>query len=239
MSEALGESDGAPKPDLATLYGAWANGGIGICVTGNVMIDHRALGEPGNVIIEDETHLNALQKWAQAATQNNTQCWVQLNHPGKQAPKGLNKETVSPSAIPFRKDMQAFFPTPRELTSTEINDLIQRFATAAAICVSITFGMKDILTASRTSLPARSIAAARSKVNPRFALSAEISALITLTTFPPARKCASSFGRSTVNPALVAVIMLRTIITGGTFRNRIPTRSLNIFNFTPEKNAVI
>ena len=133
MSEALGESDGAPKPDLATLYGAWANGGIGICVTGNVMIDHRALGEPGNVIIEDETHLNALRKWAQAATQNNTQCWVQLNHPGKQAPKGLNKETVSPSAIPFRKDMQAFFPTPRELSEPEIKDLIQRFATAATI----------------------------------------------------------------------------------------------------------
>ncbi|HRH57629.1 MAG TPA: hypothetical protein PLS10_08260, partial [Chitinophagales bacterium] len=57
MSEALGEPNGAPKPDLATLYGAWANGGIGICVTGNVMIDHRALGEPGNVIIEDETNL--------------------------------------------------------------------------------------------------------------------------------------------------------------------------------------
>ena len=133
MSEALGEANGAPKNDLATLYGTWAKGGIGICVTGNVMIDHRALGEPGNVIIEDEQHLQALQKWASAATQNNTQCWVQLNHPGKQAPKGLNNETVSPSAIPFKKDMQAFFPTPRELTKTEIKDIIQRFATAAAI----------------------------------------------------------------------------------------------------------
>lgn len=133
MSEALGEPEGAPKPDLTTLYGVWANGGIGICITGNVMIDHRAIGEPGNVIIEDEVHLPALQKWAKAATQHNTQCWVQLNHPGKQAPKGLNKETVSPSAIPFRKDMQAFFPTPRELSEPEIKDLIQRFATAAAI----------------------------------------------------------------------------------------------------------
>ena len=133
MSEALGEPNGAPKPDLVTLYGAWANGGIGICVTGNVMIDHCAIGEPGNLIIEDETHLDELEKWAKAATQNNTQCWVQLNHPGKQAPKGLNKETVSPSAIPFRKDMQAFFPTPRALSETEIKDLIQRFATAAAI----------------------------------------------------------------------------------------------------------
>lgn len=67
MSEALGEANGAPKSALATLYGTWANGGIGICVTGNVMIDHRALGEPGNVIIEDETHLAVLHKWAKAA----------------------------------------------------------------------------------------------------------------------------------------------------------------------------
>ncbi len=133
MSESLGEPDGAPKLDLITLYGTWANGGIGICVTGNVMIDSRALGEPGNVIIEDETNLGTLEKWAKAATQNNTECWVQLNHPGKQSPKGINKETVSPSAIPFRKDMQAFFPIPRALTETEIKDLIQRFANAAAI----------------------------------------------------------------------------------------------------------
>lgn len=28
MSEALGDSNGAPKSDLATLYRAWANGGI-------------------------------------------------------------------------------------------------------------------------------------------------------------------------------------------------------------------
>lgn len=133
MAEGLSEKNGAPKPDLFTLYEAWANGGIGICVTGNVMIDHRAKGGPADVIIEDETNFATLKKWAKAATQNNTQCWVQLNHPGKQAPKGMNKENVSPSAIPFRKDMQAFFSTPRALSETEIKDLVKRFANAAAI----------------------------------------------------------------------------------------------------------
>lgn len=39
MSEALGTRGGAPTPELARLYGAWADGGIGLCVTGNVMID--------------------------------------------------------------------------------------------------------------------------------------------------------------------------------------------------------
>ena len=133
MSEALGTRQGAPSPALCRLYQAWAEGGIGLCITGNVMIDHTALGEPGNVVIADDRDLPLLKAWAQAASLNNTQCWVQLNHPGKQAPKGLNKGTVSPSAVPFRADMQAFFATPRELTDAEVRALVQRFGEAAKV----------------------------------------------------------------------------------------------------------
>ena len=133
MSEALADKNGVPKPALNTLYKTWAEGGVGLCVTGNVMIDSRALGEFNNVIIEDESGLEKLKMWASAATANNTQCWVQLNHPGKQAPKGLNAETVSPSAIPFNDSMKSFFTVPRELAETEILDLIRRFAFAAGV----------------------------------------------------------------------------------------------------------
>lgn len=133
MSEALGTRDGAATPELAHLYGAWADGGIGLCITGNVMIDLAALGEPGNVVIEDERHLPALKRWAQAATRNSTQAWVQLNHPGKQAPKGLNKETVAPSVVPFRDDMKAYFSTPRELNDAQVRALVERFGKAAGI----------------------------------------------------------------------------------------------------------
>ena len=133
MSEALGTRQGRATPELARLYGAWAEGGVGLCITGNVMIDRRALGEPGNVVIEDDGQMAELQAWAQAATRHGTHCWVQLNHPGKQAPKGLNKENVAPSAVPFRKDMQAFFPTPRELTDAEVRELIARYGRAAGI----------------------------------------------------------------------------------------------------------
>lgn len=133
MSEALATSDGAPTPALTHLYGAWADGGVGLCVTGNVMIDARALGEPGNVVIEDERHFDALCAWAAAATRHGTQCWVQLNHPGKQAPTGLNRENVAPSAVPFRAEMKAFFPAPRELRDDEIHEIIARFGRAAGI----------------------------------------------------------------------------------------------------------
>ena len=133
MSEALGTTDNNPTERLVRLYGAWADGGIGLCVTGNVMIDRRAIGEPNNVAIEDERDLDLLRRWAEAGTRNSTQLWMQLNHPGKQSPKGLNRETVSPSAIPFRRDMQAFFNTPRELTAAEIDDLVQRYGRSAAV----------------------------------------------------------------------------------------------------------
>jgi 2,4-dienoyl-CoA reductase-like NADH-dependent reductase (Old Yellow Enzyme family) len=133
MSEALGNRERAPTPELVRLYQAWADGGVGLCITGNVMIDRRALGEPGNVVIEDDRDLAQLKAWAQAATRNGTQCWVQLNHPGKQSPKGLNKETVAPSAVPFRPDMKAFFATPRELSDAEVHALVARYGKAAGI----------------------------------------------------------------------------------------------------------
>ena len=133
MSEALGTTDNHVTTALPRLYGRWADGGIGLLVTGNVMIDRRALGEPNNVALEDEGDLELLKQWAAAGTRNGTQLWMQLNHPGKQSPNGLNAETVSPSAIPFGKDLQAFFGTPRALTDAEIRDLVVRFGRSAEI----------------------------------------------------------------------------------------------------------
>lgn len=133
MSEALGTTDNRPTARLEKLYGAWADGGLGLCITGNVMIDRRAIGEPNNVAVEDETDLEALKRWASAGSRNGTQLWMQINHPGKQAPKGLNRETVSPSAIGFRKDMAAFFAVPRELTAVEIEELIVRYGRTSGI----------------------------------------------------------------------------------------------------------
>lgn len=133
MSEASGTFDNHPTSDLQKLYARWAEGGIGLCITGNVMIDRRALGEPGNIVIENESDLELLRLWSSAGTRNETQLWMQLNHPGKQAPRGLNRETVSPSAVPFRQDMARFFGVPRELEGKEIEDIIQRFGRSARI----------------------------------------------------------------------------------------------------------
>jgi 2,4-dienoyl-CoA reductase-like NADH-dependent reductase (Old Yellow Enzyme family) len=144
MSETLGTYDNRPTMGLVQLYRRWAASGLGMIITGNIMIDRRALGEPGNVVIEDEADLPVLQQWAQAATRQSVSIWAQLNHPGKQSTKGLNAFTIAPSAIPFREDMAAFFETPREATPAQIEDVIKRFGRSAAVCKKAGFSGVEI-----------------------------------------------------------------------------------------------
>lgn len=134
MSEALANTAGEPNYLHLGLYEAWAKGGLGCAITGNVMVDFRAKNEPGVVVIETECDLAKLKQWAEVGKKHGMVQLIQLSHPGRQCPKGLNKETVAPSAVPFSPMLATTFATPRELTETEILDIIQRFANAAAIC---------------------------------------------------------------------------------------------------------
>lgn len=133
MSECLGTPKHAPSAGLEVLYSRWAAGGTGLLITGNVMVDRRALGEPGNVVLEDDRDLAWFSRWAQAATANGTQCWMQLNHPGKQSPKFLSSTTVSPSAVGFGPAMAKAFAVPRALAEAEIEELIARFGRSAGL----------------------------------------------------------------------------------------------------------
>ena len=133
-SETLATYANNPTDKHVRLYQRWAASGIGLIITGNIMIDRRALGEPGNVAIEDERDLPILQDWAKAVTEQGSRLFAQLNHPGKQSMKGLNVRTLSASAVPFNAEMQAMFATPDAARPDEITDIIQRFGRSAAIC---------------------------------------------------------------------------------------------------------
>lgn len=131
LSEGLGTRDHGPDERLERLYARWASGDYGLVVTGNVMVDRRYLGEPGNVVLENDRDLDAFQRWAKTAQDGGSPIWMQLNHPGRQAnPITTDGPTVAPSAI--RLDIPGI-PTPRELTDTEIRDIIERFAISAGI----------------------------------------------------------------------------------------------------------
>ncbi|VVS92563.1 NADH:flavin oxidoreductase/NADH oxidase family protein [Desulfoluna spongiiphila] len=131
MSEIMGDRGHGPTPELVRLYRRWAQGGTGLLVTGNVMVDSRALGEPNNVVIEDDRHMAALSRWAESGKENGAHIWVQLNHPGRQSPAFLSPEPVAPSAVPYASDLKRAFNTPRALADAEILEIIDRFAKAA------------------------------------------------------------------------------------------------------------
>ncbi|MCG2607779.1 NADH:flavin oxidoreductase/NADH oxidase family protein [Acinetobacter sp. SM34] len=134
MSEALANDAGQPSQLHFNLYEAWAKGGLGCAITGNVMVDFRAKNEPGVAVVESERDLAKLQQWAELGKKYGMVQLIQLSHPGRQCPKGLNKETVAPSAVPFSPMLATTFGKPRELREDEIYDIIQRFATSAQIC---------------------------------------------------------------------------------------------------------
>lgn len=134
MSEALGTIDNHVTPALERLYGRWAQGGTGLLITGNIMIDRNHTGEPRNVVLEDERDMALLKRWADAGKSQGNDIWVQLNHPGKQIPRMLaSGDTLAPSAVPFGKELKSAFKTPRALSEDEIFDIIRRFATSAAL----------------------------------------------------------------------------------------------------------
>ncbi len=130
MNEAIATGEGRVVRQFEVLYRTWAEGGAGLLVTGNVMVDKRHANEPLAVAVEDDRDALLLQLWAKAAKSHGGQIWAQLNHPGKQSPKFLNSEPVAPSPIPLASEM--FIP-PRELSETEIWDIINRFARTAEI----------------------------------------------------------------------------------------------------------
>ncbi|WP_281648819.1 NADH:flavin oxidoreductase/NADH oxidase family protein [Parendozoicomonas sp. Alg238-R29] len=133
MSEQLGDDNHNPRMGLATVYKRWADGGIGLNVSGNIMIDRSALGEPKNVVLDEKSDLEAFRRWTSAATTGGAHFWAQLNHPGKQIPALLSKEPVAPSAIALGHGLEKAFNKPRALTEKEILGIIRRFATAAKL----------------------------------------------------------------------------------------------------------
>ncbi|MEQ9077678.1 MAG: NADH:flavin oxidoreductase/NADH oxidase family protein [Sandaracinaceae bacterium] len=133
MSERLGDADHAPSEELIRLYERWGRGGAGLLITGNVMIDHAALGESGNVAVDDRRALPALTAWAQAAKADGSKVWMQINHPGRQSPRTLVARPVSASAVPLKGEARLMFARPRALEEDEIEAIIARFATTAAI----------------------------------------------------------------------------------------------------------
>ncbi|MFB9053955.1 NADH:flavin oxidoreductase/NADH oxidase family protein [Formosa undariae] len=135
MSENLSNKHQEPTAVLIDAYKVWAQGGAGLLITGNIMIDPNAVGEPRNVVVQDRKNMDMLTRWAESVKGTKTQLWAQLNHPGRQAMEQINSVLKAPSAVALktrgRKD--ATKKIPEALTEKEILDIIEGFANTSAI----------------------------------------------------------------------------------------------------------
>ena len=132
MEENLAENHQVPGQMLFNLYDAWARGGVGMILTGNVMVDHLAMTGPGGVALEKDTDLAPFETLASKARQNDTLVVMQINHPGRQVFKKMGGKVLSPSNIPLNMGKHsAMFGQPKAMTNEEIQDLIARFTTTA------------------------------------------------------------------------------------------------------------
>ena len=57
MEENMAVVGHLPGEDIFQLYKTWSAGGTGLLITGNVMVDHRAMTGPGGIALEANTPL--------------------------------------------------------------------------------------------------------------------------------------------------------------------------------------
>lgn len=144
MEENMADCDYAPSKALIQLYRTWAQGGAGLIITGNVMVDGRAMTGPGGVVL-DSPDLSPqigerFRAWADAAKSGGAQIWMQINHPGRQMPAALRQPTLAPSAVPMALgSFSRQFSPPRAMSETDIAEVKARFINTARLSQDLGF----------------------------------------------------------------------------------------------------
>ncbi len=132
MTEGLADPYDKATEAHAQLYKTWAQGGVGLSISGNIMVDRRYLERAGNIVLENDSGLPALADMVNAGVSEGNEFWAQISHPGRQCPRVVNSQPLAPSAVQLK--MMGNFSRPRAMTDSDIEDVIQRFATTAKLC---------------------------------------------------------------------------------------------------------
>lgn len=132
MAESLAGPGQLPDARLARMDGSFARSGVGLIITGNVMIDPLALGSAGDVVLQKGTDLTTFKAWAKAARSHGAQVWMQINHPGRQTMAALGQPGWAPSEVAVDLGKHSnLIAKPKALNEMQIRQIIQRFADTA------------------------------------------------------------------------------------------------------------
>ncbi len=137
MEENLADNGQVPGDKLMQLYKAWAAGGAGLIITGNVMVAPNALTGPGAVVLQAGTFKAAgvkkqFEAWAKAAKSGGGHLVMQISHPGRQVFAGQGQRPVSASSTKVSlPGLEKMFDTAHALSGDEVRAIVARFAATA------------------------------------------------------------------------------------------------------------
>lgn len=131
------EARGIPSPELINLYKRWGEGGFGIILTGNILIDLEHLEAAGNPVVPRTAPFNgprfeAFKAMAKAAKARGSLCIGQVNHPGRQCANTFVDTPISASDVQLEAEIGGMkFNKPRAATQEDINGIVNGFAHCA------------------------------------------------------------------------------------------------------------
>ena len=131
------EVRGVPSSNLINLYRRWGEGGIGLILTGNVMIEYDHLEAAGNPIIPRGSpfsgdRFDAFAAMAAESKKHGSLIVAQVSHPGRQVEQRIQKNPISASDVQLEGDVMGMkFAKPRAATPDDIANIVEGFAHAA------------------------------------------------------------------------------------------------------------
>ena len=134
------EKRGIPSPELVNVYRRWGEGGFGVILSGNVMIEYDHLEAAGNPIIPvDEPaegrRFDAFKELATAAKKEGSLVLAQLSHPGRQVSEKIQTHPISASDVQLEGNIMGMtFAKPRAMEKKDIDRVVEGFAHAAEYC---------------------------------------------------------------------------------------------------------
>ncbi|WP_042355711.1 FAD-dependent oxidoreductase [Bacillus rubiinfantis] len=133
MGTNLSGPNGEVTPQQIAYYEERAKGGTGLIIAEFTCIDYEyGKGMTNQLRIDEDRFIPGMHRLANAVHKYGAKMFVQLHHAGRQSNSGLigGKQIVAPSAV----TIAAVGEEPRELTTAEVKELVEKFVKSALRC---------------------------------------------------------------------------------------------------------
>lgn len=131
MRVGLVTNEGFIDERLKSYYVARAKGGVGLIITGTTIVDPDYARPGQHVAIYNEKVIPGLHDMIEAVHVHGAKIFIMLWHPGRQW--SGSPQPIAPSSIACRSFMYGDRQVPRELTSGEVEGLVEKFVKGAKI----------------------------------------------------------------------------------------------------------